>query len=551
MLLFIVVFLTCSVSFANSFNTNTDSGDNVANVDNTGTYSTNFSNGGTDSNGNSSNSSTGSNVINSNDNSSDVSSNDLSNSSVSSNSSNAQTSTSVNGKTNGLVAEKPTKLSQSAIFKASITVRNYVNKNGKLPNSVTISGVKFSMPEYMYLVSRAITLKYLKSSSSVTIIWNVKNPSKLSGSKIKKKVSKSMYYDWAKRTYKFIAKNKAGPNFINSKFGKIQYQTVIFGFSKFGAYISTHNKIPLSLALNVKKASKLNKNKPFFTRTPTSNNLRVLNTKYNLTANKNGIWVHSGDMDNVNLALLTRYGIKNIFIHEDIFNKRDQAINWIKSSSAKGFKIHIWFSTFFNATSKKWTNPIVNGKLNQKYFNKVISRAKYYASIEGVAGIHLDYVRYPGSSSNKASIFTYENRKKGADAITEFARQLSEAVKPINNEIVLSAALMPEKDLAATYYGQNATELGKYLNILIPMVYKGNYKSSTAWIKSTINWYTKNSGGAEVWGGLYGYYSDTNLNRLSVSELKIDSKSVLNGGGTGIVIFRWRITNLFNLLSIK
>jgi len=441
-------------------------------------------------------------------------------------------------------AGEPTILSQSAIFTASKTVRNYVNKNGRLPNSVTISGVKFSMPEYMYLVSKAIALEYSKSSSSVNIMWNVKNPNRPSGSTIKKTVSKSSYYDLAKKTYKFIDKNKKAPNFLSSKYGKIQYQTVIYGFAKIGAYIDTYKKIPPNLTLKITKKSKLNKKIPTFTRTPS-------NPSYNLTANKNGVWVHSGDMKNVNLDSLSRYGIKNIFLHENVFKNRNEAISWIQQATAKGFKVHIWFSTFFNASSKKWTNPIVNGALNQNYFNRVISRAKSYASIKGVAGIHLDYLRYPGSAKNKASIFTYGKGKKGADAITEFVRQVSVATRSINKNIVLSAALMPEKGIAATYYGQDAPKLGKHLDILIPMVYKGNYKTSPSWIRSTTKWYKDNSGGAEVWGGLYGYYSDSNLNRLSVAELTTDCKAVLNGGGDGIAIFRWGITNLFNLLSIK
>lgn len=511
MLFTIIVFLTCSVSFAAESNV---TGSNPVS-----------SNGSTDK------------VLNTSGSSGSSSGNSLSSSS------------------SIKAAGEPTKLSQSAIFTASSTVKNYVAKNGKLPNYVTISGVKFSMPEYMYLVSKAISLKYSKSSSSVDIKWNTKDPTSPSGSTIKRTVSKSVYYDLAKRTYQYIDKNKKAPNYISSKYGKIQYQTAIFGFAKVGAYLATYKKIPSTLTLSVTKTSKLNKNKPTFTRTsttPTPSNPSTPTTpSYNLSASKNGIWVHSGDMKNVDLDLLGKCGIGNIFLHENVFNNYDEAVTWIQQAAAKGFKVHIWFSTFYNASSGKWTNPISNGALNQGYFDEVISRADAYAAISGVAGIHLDYLRYPGSESNKASIFTYGNGKNGADAITEFVRQLSVSVKSINKNIVISAALMPEKSASATYYGQDAPKLGQYIDILIPMVYKGNYNQNTASIQSTIKWYKDNSGGAQVWGGLYGYYSDTNLNRLSVAELTTDCKSVLNGGGDGIAIFRWGITNLFDLLGIK
>lgn len=466
--------------------------------------------------------------------------------------SSGSTSSSSSSSSSGAAGEL-TKLSQSAIFTASKTVKNYVVKNGKLPNYVTISGVKFSMQEYMYIVSRAIVLKSSKSSSSVTIKWNVKNPTSPSGSTIKKTVSKSTYNNWAKRTYQYINKYNKAPNYISSSYGKIQYQTAIYGFARVGAYIATYKKIPSTLTLSVSKTSKLNKYKPSFTRTTSSPTTPTTPTtpSYNLSASKNAIWVHSGDMKNVDLDLLGKYGIGNIFLHENVFNNYAEAVSWIQKASAKGFNVHIWFTTFYNATSKKWTNPINDGALNQAYFNSVISRAKSYVAINGVVGIHLDYLRYPGSDTNKASLFSYGNGKTGADAITEFVRQLSVAVKAINKNIVLSAALMPEKSAGISYYGQDAAKLGQYLDILVPMLYEGNYNKDNAWIESTTKWYKENSGGAQVWGGLYGYRSDSDLTRLSVAELTADCKSVLNGGGDGIAIFRWGITNLFNLLGIK
>lgn len=465
-----------------------------------------------------------------------------------SSSSNNGSSSSDSSSSSGGSAGELTKLSQSTIFKASQSLKSYVEKNGRLPDYITISGVKFSMPEFMYLVSKAIALKCAKSSSSVTILWNVKNPTSPSGSTIKKTISKSTYYNWAKRTYLYINKYKKAPNYISSSYGKIQYQTAIYGFAKVGAYIASNKKIPSTLTLNIAKTNKLNKYKPNFSRSSTPS---TPDNNYNLSANKNAIWVHSGDMNNVDLDLLAKYGIGNIFLHENVFNNYASAVNWIQQAAAKGFKVHIWFSTFYNASSKKWTNPISNGALNQDYFDSVISRATSYAAISGVAGIHLDYLRYPGTDTNKASIFTYGNGKTGADAITEFVRQLSVAVKAVNNNIILSAALMPEKSAAITYYGQDASKLGQYLDILIPMLYEGNYNKDNAWIESTTKWYKENSGGAQVWGGLYGYHSDDDLTRLSVAELTADCKSVLNGGGDGIALFRWGITNLFNLLGIK
>ena len=45
---------------------------------------------------------------------------------------------------------------------------------------------------------------------------------------------------------------------------------------------------------------------------------------------------------------------------------------------------------------------------------------------------------------------------------------------------------------------------------VVPMIYKGNYKKNTAWIKEITEWYVKNSKGAAVWAGIQSYRNDDN-----------------------------------------
>jgi len=93
--------------------------------------------------------------------------------------------------------------------------------------------------------------------------------------------------------------------------------------------------------------------------------------------------------------------------------------------------------------------------------------------------------------------------------------------------------------------------LGKYLDVIAPMIYKGNYRTGSNWIRATTNWFVKNSGGAKIWGGIQTYHSDNNIEILSVSDLRKDSKAVMQGGAAGIALFRWGLSNFFNFLSIK
>lgn len=428
----------------------------------------------------------------------------------------------------------------------------------KLPNYVTISNEKYSMPEYMHLVSKAISYKYLKSDNTVDIKFNAKNPNKPSGNSIKKDFSKNNYYDIAKRTYLYIEKYNGAPNYITSASGKIQYQTMIYGFSKIGNYIYVNNKLPTFLGLNIKNSHSMNKNIPKYVRTTlnsNSTNSNSGNSNTITTNNKNAVWVHSGDMKNVNLDTLVENGIGNIFIHEDIFKDKNNALNWISTATNKGIKIHIWFTCFYNTSTKSWVNPInTNTKTyNQGYFNNIINRAKEYTSYNGVAGIHLDYLRYPGSekiSPGPAYWYSYSNGITGVNAITEFTKQISTSLKAMNNKLIISAAIMPETTDNAKYYGQDPVQLGKYLDVICPMIYKGNYGKSSSWIATTTQWYVKNSGNAEIWTALQSYKDDNNVVKLSASELLTDCKAALSGGASGIALFRWGLINIFNILNI-
>jgi len=186
---------------------------------------------------------------------------------------------------------KPSKLTQSQILSASNSVYNYVNKYSKLPNYVTIAGYKFSMPEFMYLISKTIVYKYKKITSSVTVKYNVKNPTKPSGSTIKAKMDSKHYYQYANNVANYIVKNNNAPNYVSTSWGKMQYQTAIYGFLKSLQWSYLHNsKLPSSLTLKVSKSHKINKNIPKYTmavsqpsadlsksKVPSS----ILNSKYN------------------------------------------------------------------------------------------------------------------------------------------------------------------------------------------------------------------------------------------------------------------------------
>ena len=255
----------------------------------------------------------------------------------------------------------------------------------------------------------------------------------------------------------------------------------------------------------------------------------------------NGYWLFGGDMLNVDLAVLSKQGTTDILLNYAAFTKHGEAkvLNWISKANSYGIKVHIWMQSFYNG---EWILPVLaDGTPNYAYFNQKINEAKYYAGLTGVSGIHLDYLRLPGTAYKHAG---------STAAITEFVRLVEDAVKKINPNIILSAAVMPETTSNAYYYGQNVTQLGLYLDAIIPMIYKGNYKASTSWITTTTKWFVANSNGAHIWSGLQSYRSDSDVTPLPVGELTGDAQAAIDGGAKGAMIFRWGISKLIDFTSL-
>jgi len=251
----------------------------------------------------------------------------------------------------------------------------------------------------------------------------------------------------------------------------------------------------------------------------------------------NGYWIFGRDMNNVNLNDLSSQGVSDVFLNFFAYNEYGKSAveSWVSNANSKGINVHLWAQVFYGGG--EWVNPVVNGKENTKYFEEKISELKKYANIKGIAGIHLDYLRYPGTAYKTSG---------GADAITSFTKQAVNAIKGIDSSIIVSCALMPETTDNKYYYGQDYNALTQVLDVVIPMIYKGNYHAGTSWITKTTKWFVDNSKGASVWSGIQTYVSDDNPTKLSLSELKGDVDAAYDGGANGVILFRYGISNSIN-----
>lgn len=257
---------------------------------------------------------------------------------------------------------------------------------------------------------------------------------------------------------------------------------------------------------------------------------------------RDAIWIaFASHMTKSAVDFAVKHKIGKIFLTQAVLSyKTDKEINSFNDYAfKKGVEIHFWLYCFYS--DGNWINPINTStkKYNKKAFDQIIERGKKALKLNHISGLHLDYVRYPGTA------YKYQYGKvNGISAITSFVKKATTEWKKINSKLIISAAVMPEQESNAYYYGQDVTALGKYLDVIVPMVYKGNYNSGTNWIVNTCQWFAEKSKPAKVWCGLQTYRSDDNPVALPAHEMKADVNAVIKAGLPAVAYFRYGLLNL-------
>ena len=254
-----------------------------------------------------------------------------------------------------------------------------------------------------------------------------------------------------------------------------------------------------------------------------------------------GMWLFASDMKKVNFKTLQKYGTKHIFLNFICFKYYGKSYvqSWIKQAKSHGIKVHIWMQVFY--ANGGWQYPAKNGKINYNMINSKVKLAKSYAKVKGVAGVHFDYLRYPGTAYKHGG---------AVKAVNLFVKKATAAIHKVNKKLIVSAAVMPEPSSMKYYYAQDIPTMGKYLDAIVPMVYKGNYHRDANWIKYITQTFAKQSKKAQIWTGLQAYKSDAHVTKLSAKELTNDANAAIYGGADGVILFRFGLFNFINFNEV-
>jgi len=146
---------------------------------------------------------------------------------------------------------------------AATTVKNYVETNHALPNSVNINGTSVNMSQFLKLITTAVANINGKLNSTVVLQnYNAApNPSETITGGI---ISSKDYLSLANNIISFMDTNGRAPNFQTVTMGNIRFNSLVFMFSQILAYEKTEEILPQSITVD-KWSVVSNVNNKFFT----------------------------------------------------------------------------------------------------------------------------------------------------------------------------------------------------------------------------------------------------------------------------------------------
>lgn len=242
---------------------------------------------------------------------------------------------------------------------------------------------------------------------------------------------------------------------------------------------------------------------------------------------KNAIYVRADGMHSVNFANLNTMKITDILLGFTAVTNSNYAstlATFLENCETNQIGVNLWTQALF--MSGTWYNPTTTSGQNR--ISTYLEEIGNWIEIEGINGIHADYIRFPGNAYQ----FT-----GGTQAITDLMEDIYGVVKAENSNNQVSPALMPEKNVNAYYYGQDYAALSPFCDAQLPMIYMGNYNASREWATGVAS-YIEGQVDCGVWGCLQTYVSDSNVTPRSDTVLEGDAQAILNGGVEGLALFR-------------
>ena len=134
-------------------------------------------------------------------------------------------------------------ITQSQLKSAASSVKSFINKNGRLPNYVTIAGNQISMPQYLQLIAQG-SLDIKNGQKFNLILKDVGLPKSPKDAVQSGTIGKTEYLKMAENILNFMHENGSAPSYIKSSIGKVKYESLVFIFSKILVFDNDNGRLP-------------------------------------------------------------------------------------------------------------------------------------------------------------------------------------------------------------------------------------------------------------------------------------------------------------------
>ena len=246
---------------------------------------------------------------------------------------------------------------------AASRVKAYVETNKKLPAYVTIGVTQVEMPEFLRLLTGGLLQVSSGSKASVTL----KNESAASNPVDSVKsgnIKKTEYVSMAKAIKSFMDSYGKAPNYASSSLGKIQYQSLVYMYSRIMSYYSVNKVLPAYAAI-----------KPWSNYTAITKNTTSTNTTIPASLQQYLKATTNCQSTNAQIIALSKSIISSANA-TTTYNKAAAIFNWVRDN--------IGYSFYYN------TNYGAVGTLNAKTGN-CVDTSHLLIALERAAGIPARY----------------------------------------------------------------------------------------------------------------------------------------------------------------
>jgi hypothetical protein len=138
------------------------------------------------------------------------------------------------------------KFTPSQIIESAKNTNNYIEDNKALPTHVNIGKQQISMAQLLYLMTSVVNNINQQKTKNITLLkfkTSVNSLEKLNSGRL----NKTEYLNLTQQVLLSMENTSTAPDYIDSRLGKISFQSLIYTYTRILSYYENTNKLPLQV----------------------------------------------------------------------------------------------------------------------------------------------------------------------------------------------------------------------------------------------------------------------------------------------------------------